>query len=52
MAAKDDAGNESKISNKVTIYKSSSTTIRSTHIFVLIMSALTFTELLIYMNVN
>ena len=46
MTAKDEAGNESKISNKVTIYKSSATTIRSTHVFVLIMLALTFTTIL------
>ena len=40
MTAKDEAGNESKISNKVTIYKSSATAIRSTHVFVLIMCSL------------
>ena len=42
MTAKDEAGNESKISNKVTIYKSYATTIHSTHGFVLMMSMITF----------
>ena len=43
MTSKDEAGNESKMSNKVTIYKSSATAIRSTHVFVLLMSVLIFT---------
>ena len=42
MTAIDEAGNESKISNKVTTYKSYATTIHSTHVFVLMMSVLTF----------
>ncbi len=42
MTAKDEADNESKISNKVTIYK----TIHSTHVFVLMMSVLTITPVL------
>ena len=45
MTAIDEAGNESKISNKVTTYKSYATTIHSTHVFVLMMSLLTFNYL-------
>ena len=45
MTAIDEAGNESKISNKVTTYKSYATTIHSTHVFVLMLSLLTINYL-------